>query len=382
MKKTLVSLLAVLVLISCKAKPNTFEVTVNAGEVEITETSAVAITYKAKVGDKDSTFTFKAPFVEGVATVTGCVEDNDVYQAYLYLLDNIEDEVNKPFGLFFLENTNYNITLVDNKRNPLIVEGGGELQQETNFRQNAWIEIYEKSGYFNLVDSFMKDQSNTQLMDTLEAMDKVLGPKIEKVREDFIASHPNSILDLSDACNNRYFISLDSLRKVIANYEADGKYVNTHFFKTLKETELERGALSVGAQAPDFTLNDPNGNPITLSEFYAKNKITMIDFWASWCGPCRRFNPTLTQIYAKYHAKGLGIIGVSLDREKDEWTKAIAKDKLVWSHVSDLAFWDCAAAKLYQIKYIPQSYFVDSTGKILLVAPEEEEIEKFLEENL
>lgn len=381
MKKVLGFLLAVLVIISCK--PKGFEVTVTPGEgVEITDSSAVEVMYKAKIGDQDTMFKFKAPFIDGVATVTGCVEDNDVYQAYLFLLDREEDEGSKPYGLFYLENTKYDITLVDNKRNPLIVEGGGELQKDSYELEQAWIGIYQNSGYFTLLDSFMIDRSNRDLMDSLEAMQKIIGPQIDKVFADFKESHSNSIWLLADLCDNRYYIPYDSLKKVVDQFQAEGKYTNSHFFKELKETEQKRSVVALGAQAPDFTLDDPDGNPITFSEFYAKNKITMIDFWASWCGPCRRFNPTLTKIYAKYHDKGFGILGVSLDKDKESWVEAIAQDKLVWSHVSDLAFWDCQAAKLYAIRYVPQSYFVDSTGKIVLASPEEEEIEKFLEENL
>ena len=147
------------------------------------------------------------------------------------------------------------------------------------------------------------------------------------------------------------------------------------------------GSYLFGAQEiKDITPFLPNefesSNGKVTKEDLLKNEIIGVYFSAHWCGPCRAFNPTLTQIYEKYKDKGFGILGVSLDKEKENWIKAIEDDKLVWSHVSDLAYWNCAAAKLYSIKYIPQSYFIDSTGKILLASPEEDEIEKFLEENL
>ena len=111
-------------------------------------------------------------------------------------------------------------------------------------------------------------------------------------------------------------------------------------------------------------------------------KPVLIDFWASWCGPCRAFNPTLTKIYKEYKKKGFGIIGVSLDRDKDAWRKAIKDDKLDWVHVSDLGFWNNEVAKQYHVRYIPQSIFVDQEGKILKRQPSHEEIEELLKANL
>ena len=108
----------------------------------------------------------------------------------------------------------------------------------------------------------------------------------------------------------------------------------------------------------------------------------MVDFWASWCGPCRRFNPTLVEIHKEFKKKGFDIIGVSLDRDKDSWVKAIKNDNLKWEHVSDLAYWDCEVAKLYHVRFIPQSIFVDQNGIIIKRQPSEEEIVELLKANL
>ena len=108
----------------------------------------------------------------------------------------------------------------------------------------------------------------------------------------------------------------------------------------------------------------------------------MIDFWASWCSPCRHFNPTLIKIYEKYHKLGLGIIGVSLDAEKEAWTEAIKADKLTWSHVSDLQYWNNEVASLYMVKYIPQNIFITSDGTIIKRQVKEDEIEALLDEYL
>lgn len=384
MRKLLGFLLALVILASCGGKKS-FEVKITAGEgYALPEGNPfAAITYKANVDGKDTTFVFKAPFVEGVATVTGTCDD--VCTAKLYVLDNEDQELSgKSIENIFLENAKYDVTLTGDKFNPIKVTGGGELQRVNDSIEGIMNNLLEEKGFWALYDRWINEPENKEvLQDSLSKMvDEELNPFSQELHNGYLNTHPTSIYALYQASKESNYISLDSLKQLVTRFETDGKLVKNNYFKSMKEVLEAREKVAPGAQAPDFTLNDPDGNPITLSEFYASNKITMIDFWASWCGPCRGFNPTLTKIYAKYHDKGFGILGVSFDKGKDEWVKAIADDKLVWSHVSDLAYWDCAAGKLYNIKYIPQSYFVDSTGKILLASPSEEEIEKFLEENL
>lgn len=125
----------------------------------------------------------------------------------------------------------------------------------------------------------------------------------------------------------------------------------------------DTGDLAIGAQAPDIKLTDPNGKVVTLSSL--KGKYVLIDFWASWCGPCRQENPNVVRLYNQYKDKGFEIYGVSLDQDKGKWIKAIEKDKLTWVHVSDLKGWQSSAAELYHIDGIPATYLLDKEGKII-----------------
>ena len=119
----------------------------------------------------------------------------------------------------------------------------------------------------------------------------------------------------------------------------------------------------IGGEAPNFSQNDLAGNPIELSDF--RGKVLLVDFWASWCGPCRRENPNVVKVYNEYKDKGFEILGVSLDRQKERWEKAIETDGLTWQHVSDLKGWQNEVAKLYSVRSIPHTVLIDSEGKIL-----------------
>ena len=120
---------------------------------------------------------------------------------------------------------------------------------------------------------------------------------------------------------------------------------------------------AIGQIAPNFTITTPEGESISLYDI--KGKVKLIDFWASWCGPCRRENPHVVEIYKEYHPKGLEIFGVSLDNNKEAWVKAIADDGLVWKHGSDLKGWQSAPAQLYSVSGIPHTVLLDENNKII-----------------
>ncbi|MGN7784702.1 redoxin domain-containing protein [Niabella sp. 22666] len=138
--------------------------------------------------------------------------------------------------------------------------------------------------------------------------------------------------------------------------------------------------VGVGKYAPAFTQADTSGAAVSLASF--KGKYVLIDFWASWCGPCRAENPNVVENFEKYKNRNFTVLGVSLDREnaKDKWLQAIHDDKLTWTHVSDLKFWDNEVAKLYGVGAIPQNFLLDPSGKIIAKDLREDELDKKLKE--
>jgi len=154
---------------------------------------------------------------------------------------------------------------------------------------------------------------------------------------------------------------------------------NSLYGKKISEYQRIAAKTGIGAM-PDFTVADTTGKLVKLSSF--RGKYVMVDFWASWCVPCRKENPNVVKAYQKYHDKGFEIVGVSLDTKKDAWMKAIEKDSLTWSHVSDLQGWESGIVKEFGVKVVPTNFLLDRNGKVIANNLREEALHKKLEELL
>lgn len=190
---------------------------------------------------------------------------------------------------------------------------------------------------------------------------------------DYANTHPKALISALIIQSMTNDPSVDS-KKIETMYNAlDESLKNSKPGKAIKTKLAELKSPTVGASAApaapaaqwrtDFSAPNPQGKTISLKE--SLGKVTIVDFWASWCGPCRKENPNVVAIYAELHSKGLNIIGVSLDEDPVKWKEAIAKDKLTWTQVSNLKGWEDPIAKQYEVESIPATFILDKSGNVV-----------------
>jgi peroxiredoxin len=196
-----------------------------------------------------------------------------------------------------------------------------------------------------------------------KADEKAIEDMSAAIDKKFIKENPNSIISLNALESLAYSADYVDLKPLYDALTPDVK--STPSGKALGERMPKLKAVALGATAPEFAEADTSGKVINLSSF--RGQYVLIDFWASWCGPCRRENPNVVKAYNHYKGQKFTILGVSLDKPnaKDKWLAAIHKDGLTWTHVSDLKFWDSKAAGLYAVRGIPQNFLLDPSGKII-----------------
>ena len=206
------------------------------------------------------------------------------------------------------------------------VETAKELEKDYNKKEREVL-LYEWDFIIDNLDSYM----SALLLEVFMVENKV---------------NKDSIIDVYESFSNR--IKVSGVGKNIASL--------------LSQYE---DPIEVGEIAPDFTAPGIDGSNITLSKITESNAVTLLDFWAAWCRPCRVENPNLVRLYKKYNQNGFDILGVSLDRTKEQWEQAIEDDNLLWTQVSNLSFWNDPVARRYSIRAIPQSYLIDNTGTVI-----------------
>jgi peroxiredoxin len=262
---------------------------------------------------------------------------------------------------FYLENSN--ISMVVHSDSAVIEVKGSENQDTFNgyVKKNDSIQklINALDPLFVKADS-LKD---TVTMNKLDDQYTVYDKGMKSIIVDFTKKHPTAAAAPWLILRNAYRFELpelDSLYKVL-----DTTLSHSFFYKSMGKRIATLKRVQIGNPAVDFTMSDTTGKPLTLSSL--KGRILLVDFWASWCGPCRHENPNVVKAYAEFHGKGFDVLGVSFDRPngKDKWEKAINDDHLTWNHVSDLQFWGNAAGKLYGINSIPANVLLDKDQKII-----------------
>ncbi|MBE9582836.1 AhpC/TSA family protein [Mucilaginibacter sp. JRF] len=275
--------------------------------------------------------------------------------------ENYQQQRNADRIQFYLENGNINLKAADSVAKATVE--AGQINKD-NTELTALLKPYNDRlrAEYRAYSSLPKHQQTSQAEAELDSRVEAIEAEQKLVLSPFIKKHTNSLVGL-DALKTYggYFPEAGDVEplyagfsKAIKNTKAGAQYQK--WLDGWKKT-------AVGATAPQFSQADKDGKPIALASF--KGKYVLVDFWASWCGPCRNENPNVVKAYNQYKDKNFTILGVSLDSKKEAWLKAVEDDHLEWTQVSDLKYWKNEAAELYGVRAIPQNFLIGPDGKIV-----------------
>ena len=344
MKKYLVLLLAsVLGLSACNQKENGFKVNVSL------KNGNDKMVYLQKFVDNAPVVIDSAVLVDEAAVLTAPIDDPQI----LYSLKVKGMRGSMPF---FADNKD--VTFVGDINNPKDVE---IMASETQAELDAYNkELDEIDGQIRELYVAMQQafgDNDSVKMDSLNTVGTALMEQQDNYRDEYIKAHPESYVAHYILDQNKQDYPLDQLKEMVGAFTTESLYK-----ADLNDYIAKQERLEVGQPFIDFTLQTKDGEDITLSEKIANNKLTLVDFWASWCGPCRHENPVVKAAYEQFHELGFDVVGVSVDQDADAWLQAVEEDQLPWTQVRDV---DNSVSESYLIYYIPSNFLFDQNGTMV-----------------
>jgi len=344
MKKYLLSLLALaLCLSACNQKGNNFKVNVSL------KNGNDRTVYLQKFVDNAPVIIDSAIIANETAVLTASTDNPQV----LYALKVKGMRGSMPF---FADNKD--VAIVGDINNPKDVEiMASETQKELDAynKQLNEYDVQIRDLYAVMQQAFSDNDSIK--MDSLNKVGTALMEQQDNFRDDYIKAHPDSFVTHYILEQVKQDYPLDQLKEMMAGFTTKSIYS-----EKLNDYIAKQERLEVGQPFIDFTLQTIDGENVMLSERIAQNKVTMIDFWASWCGPCRKENPVVKAAYEQFHELGFDVVGISVDQDEAAWLKAVEEDQLPWTQVRDS---ENNASELYMIYYIPSNFLFDQNGTMI-----------------
>jgi thiol-disulfide isomerase/thioredoxin/phage tail tube protein FII len=361
MKTNLFLIFATLIISSCQMQSG-YKV-----KVHVSDLSEGKV-YLMREIEKKPTAIDSAELVKGGAVFTGKVESPELYYIKLNQQRNLLR--------LFIENSTIEVTMVSDSVDKAMVMGSATHDIYKPFAMKI-AELDSEQRALSADYQALKTAGNSDEMKKIEDQVSEIYNRQQSFTKEFVNANTESVVGLYII---RWYLiyELDYLGLSELLSKVSAKIQNTPIYNVLNDRMglLER--TQTGKPAIDFSMESPDGNLISLSSF--KGKYLLVDFWASWCGPCRRANPHVVDLYKKYNKMGFEILGVSLDNNKDKWLEAIKIDNLTWPHVSDLKGWQNSAGQLYGVNSIPHTVLIDNDGIIIGSRLSHEDLESKLAE--
>ena len=305
--------------------------------------------YLQKYVDNEPVVIDSAVIANDLAVLTAPIDDPQV----LYALKVKGKRGSMPF---FADNKD--VTFVGDINNPqavAILASESQAELDAYNEQLNQFDMQIRDLYALMQQAFANE--DTLMMDSLNTVGTALMEEQDSFRDDYIKAHPESFVThyILDGVKQDY--PLDQLKDLMALFTTESIYS-----RHLNEYVAKQERLEVGQPFIDFTLKTNNDTEVVLSEMIPQNKLTLVDFWASWCGPCRHENPIVKAAYEQFHELGFDVIGVSVDQEEQDWLDAVEEDELPWTQVRDV---DHKVSEDYLIYYIPSNFLFDQNGTMV-----------------